>query len=127
MLAAMAAMMVALPSAAFPCIGEHRSGASSAGSESRATTQSECGCCCAQESDATPPPVEEPSSRNCCGNGPCDCPPSCPSPCGAGKLPCPPVESSTFESLPVLTFAVREHGSTLPPDVSPEGVFHPPR
>jgi hypothetical protein len=56
MLAAMAAMMVALPSAAFPCIGEHRSGASSAGSESRATTQSECGCCCAQESDATPRP-----------------------------------------------------------------------
>ncbi len=117
-----AAVVLAMPSAALPCLATHCAQAQSA-----ADDPADHACCpgCAGGATDTPSPNQDNRSH---GDGiPCDCPPGCPAPCGSGKPPCPPIEAaSTVDSMAPL-------GAPAGPppaahvDVTPEGVFHPPR
>lgn len=151
-----AALMLAVPSPALPCLGGDGGscGARDGGSScNRVSVQQSAGLasCCGSSAETDTTAARAGSvSTSCCEaddtcastndeqhscpgksgsgcQGPCECPPGCPAPCGAGKLPCPPID------LAVPAIELTPAGvqccpaDGVPSDAYAGGVFHPPR
>ena len=120
--ALLAAVMLAMPSSALPCVA--RECCHAAGENSAEEAESCCGAHGSQDhgsntDSALPDHAPVPA--------PCDCPPDCPAPCGAGKLPCTTSTQLVIVTAPSPVGSVTGAAQTLHPTLPAQGIFRPPR